>query len=492
MIKQIRIQRFRSLDNIIIDCGRLTILVGANDSGKSNIVRALNLFFNDETDLGRKFDLSRDFNKFSAKREKKAKETEITLNFEIPEHFKKLSKNAIWKRVWRFGGQHLAGERYRYANNKSFGKNSKIPAYLRSYVLKYVPAIKDKEFFADLLGNIYDNLSEISPNQSEFINIDLSGVTKDLVENLNRILNDKFQVDLPEDLRPIFEQMTIKNEFDIPLDRRGDGIKIRHIPELLEFIATQNNRLYKKAGVISPSYIWVFEEPENNLEFNSAFEMVDRLKEILKAMPNLQIFITTHSPVFYEMQASDDPADTMRHFVFKDEEKEHSDIKKIEGDELDEEIGVLPVVARATALIRKERDEAEKRIEDMESKGIDFNQKYIFVEGQSDEVVFKRALQIFYPSRINDFIIRSPEGGGVNSAVDLFQSWELHQNQRREGHTKAVALLDDDEASRAAIGKLPTSRCFTKWFYLEAYGTTQDIYKKFYKTTKNFRVTLFG
>ncbi|MCB0293377.1 MAG: AAA family ATPase, partial [Calditrichaeota bacterium] len=54
IIKSIRICNFRSIDEVKLDvsAGDLCIIVGNNDAGKSNILRALNLFFNGETDIG--------------------------------------------------------------------------------------------------------------------------------------------------------------------------------------------------------------------------------------------------------------------------------------------------------------------------------------------------------------------------------------------------------------------------------------------------------
>ncbi|EFN9546682.1 AAA family ATPase, partial [Escherichia coli] len=51
-IRRIEITNFRSIQKIVIDSARLQIIVGNNDAGKSNILRALNLFFNSQTNPG--------------------------------------------------------------------------------------------------------------------------------------------------------------------------------------------------------------------------------------------------------------------------------------------------------------------------------------------------------------------------------------------------------------------------------------------------------
>ncbi len=43
-IKNIKIKNFRSIVDIDIDTDKLNIFVGLNDAGKSNVLKALNLF----------------------------------------------------------------------------------------------------------------------------------------------------------------------------------------------------------------------------------------------------------------------------------------------------------------------------------------------------------------------------------------------------------------------------------------------------------------
>ena len=68
IIEKIEIKHFRSFDGgknqdkvHIENLQDLNIFSGANDSGKSNILRALNLFFNNEISPGLKFNIERDF-----------------------------------------------------------------------------------------------------------------------------------------------------------------------------------------------------------------------------------------------------------------------------------------------------------------------------------------------------------------------------------------------------------------------------------------------
>ena len=54
-IKQIHIRNFRSIVNVTLNVEKMNIFVGLNDVGKSNVLKALNLFFNNETEPGKQF-----------------------------------------------------------------------------------------------------------------------------------------------------------------------------------------------------------------------------------------------------------------------------------------------------------------------------------------------------------------------------------------------------------------------------------------------------
>mgnify|MGYP000639146592 CR=1 FL=1 len=62
-IKRIEIQYFRSIYNIVVkDFSDLNMISGKNDVGKSNVLKALNLFFNNKIDSKIDFTFSENFN----------------------------------------------------------------------------------------------------------------------------------------------------------------------------------------------------------------------------------------------------------------------------------------------------------------------------------------------------------------------------------------------------------------------------------------------
>ena len=62
IIRRVEIKYFRSIYDVTLkECDSLNIFSGRNDVGKSNILRALNLFFNGQTDWRSPLDFGADF-----------------------------------------------------------------------------------------------------------------------------------------------------------------------------------------------------------------------------------------------------------------------------------------------------------------------------------------------------------------------------------------------------------------------------------------------
>ena len=55
VLKRIHIKNFRSIVDATIELDDFNFFVGKNDSGKSNVLKAINLFFNERTDYDTPF-----------------------------------------------------------------------------------------------------------------------------------------------------------------------------------------------------------------------------------------------------------------------------------------------------------------------------------------------------------------------------------------------------------------------------------------------------
>ena len=88
LISKIGIKGFRSVrGETVTELGDFTAFAGLNNSGKSNVLRALNAFFTGETDPGRAVNVDDDFFRPDL-RKKKAKRIKVTVAFSLPDHFR--------------------------------------------------------------------------------------------------------------------------------------------------------------------------------------------------------------------------------------------------------------------------------------------------------------------------------------------------------------------------------------------------------------------
>lgn len=88
LISAVEIKGFRSIRSCRIeDLGDFAAFAGLNNSGKSNVLRSLNAFFNGETDEGLRLDVDADYYRPDLSK-KKAKEITIAVTFSLPERFK--------------------------------------------------------------------------------------------------------------------------------------------------------------------------------------------------------------------------------------------------------------------------------------------------------------------------------------------------------------------------------------------------------------------
>src|SRR3546814_11414177 len=79
---------FRSIaDEILDQLDGHTVFIGKNSSGKSNVLRALNLFFNGETSPGLPVDFDVDLHFRPSRRQKKI--IEVTVGFSLPVGFRR-------------------------------------------------------------------------------------------------------------------------------------------------------------------------------------------------------------------------------------------------------------------------------------------------------------------------------------------------------------------------------------------------------------------
>lgn len=462
MISRISIRNFRSIANADVEANWITTLVGANDAGKSNVLRALNLFFNGRTAADEPFDFARDHNQFAAVRQRKAPQIEVVIVFDLPDgyHREDLPTQVEWRKVWRRGGEVRDLEQRRFVGGAEFPPRSKIPALLDRIQFTYVPAIKDKAFFADLQGRIYDVLASVAEqplkDSAGAFQAQLGEQLQELLDTLHGTFGAEATMRLPENLREIFENLEI-NSGEVPLSRRGDGIKIRHIPMMLRFIAEKRDNLMGRGGV-RYTHLWGFEEPENNVEMSAAFKMADGFVQLIENSDRYQLFVTTHSPIFYRLDRERPEATKWitSHFVSKDGHETRIETRA--PDDVDESMGLMPIVAPYVTQAKERYDliEAQLRVvRDIAAQ----RRPTVFVEGVSDRLVVARAWALFADIPLERVNICAGDGayGGASALGSRALAWMLTLRHRAPpDRVRAAALFDADasgNAERKALGE---------------------------------------
>lgn len=346
-IKKIRIKNFRSIVDETINLSDINFFVGKNDCGKSNVLKALNLFFNNQTDFLCDFNFSLDYSKLAKKVIKHAPEITISIDIIIPDTFQEAGVKT-WTKVWRKDGLHKDNI------NELFDKSIKGKTYLNRIQYLYIPAVKSTEYFKYLLSQVYLSMTQTADTTLRDINEEyshqLQGLTENLSLQIRKILSMKSAIQMPSNLNVLFRDLSFstsdKYVSDVDLNQRGDGVRARHIPAILRYM--QNNiERNKQRNAVSGAFLWGFEEPENGVEYLSCFEMAD---ELASYSSNCQLLITTHSPAFYLKSEADN---AKCFYVYKDDAGKSQYEFNVSRNDINEKIGFLPLVA---PYVKEERE----------------------------------------------------------------------------------------------------------------------------------------
>lgn len=429
-IKRIHIKNFRSIVDEMITLKDLNCFVGLNDSGKSNVLKALNLFFNGETDFDTPLDFENDYSKLAKRGQKQAKEIIVELDIVIPDTFKEKGIKR-WKKVWRSEGVHQDNL------SELFSAGSKGLTFLSRIQYLYIPAVKSNEYFRGLLSNVYLSMTQTANSALKDLNEQysnqLQALTVGLTQQLRSVLKMDSAIQMPSNLSILFRDLTFstsdQNVGDISLEHRGDGIKARHIPSILQFIQKNTEEARPKKS-ISGSYIWGFEEPENGVEYLSCFEMA---QEFLLYAKSCQILTTTHSPAFYTLKSNENVACFLTN-------KRSGCSKYIEETEekINERMGLLQMVA---PFIQAVKEQYEKDINEQSTA-------YSNLAAQLNEVmnIMNRANEQLDAKQVLSVIER------YSAALDMLDDYDHERLEKPDGTEDAYKL--SYEECKSLISKM--------------------------------------
>ncbi|MCB9898879.1 MAG: AAA family ATPase [Planctomycetes bacterium] len=318
LIKRVEVNGFRSIRSADLGTlGPMTSLVGRNSSGKSNILRALNLFFNDEVDPGKPLEFGRDaYNEIPRSRTKKR--ISVAVTFDLPIQFvfrsglealEQFGRHFTITKTWELdplrkpvqdtqvdregeliqSGAHLSTQflslvRFRYIPNRTVPSRllKEEGQVVADAILKRVASSQHARGFVASLSKAAERM--LRDATSSLVSCgaplnELSMVSGDSIGQLLRM--GGFQArgqhgGLVED------------------EAWGSGHQSFFLYELLRAIDTSYSRYYgwRQATV------WGLEEPEAALHRDLETRLAGEIRRwCLDSQNRLQVLATTHSPV---------------------------------------------------------------------------------------------------------------------------------------------------------------------------------------------------
>lgn len=298
-IKSITIKRFRSIMNLnlnIEDINEIITICGANNSGKTNILRALEIFFkpfkyNPEYDApNHKFNGSRGQSVYP----------EITI------FFADNSKKYEIKRIFDINGLKNTSAKL----NGEILNIDKIDSFLNKFSFFHIPSININ--FPELVNNLIEEIYDLEYEKTRFTGLkaELKNAfdsyikgTVDVLNNLAQDINPTFQefnqnwevgFEFPSDVKKFRDLISNDIEFyfndktNRNIDAKGSGL------QRLGYILMHSKLIDK---ISNKNIILLIDEPDIYLHNGLQKKLYNHLKEL---STKAQIFITTHSKVFID------------------------------------------------------------------------------------------------------------------------------------------------------------------------------------------------
>jgi predicted ATP-dependent endonuclease of OLD family len=342
-IKNITIHNFRSVLDGKFNLDNYTLLVGENNAGKTTIVTAIRIFYEDN---GAKFIESRDFPKIITNDNESWVEIEYKISDEEKENLKEEYKNSDntlkIRKFFKSTTKEYTGNLYAYVNGeltfenqfygetnigkKKLGKVLYVPAFsktddgLKLTGPSYLRNIIEFVFEKAIEGTVtYDNLkkafdifnSEVNKEDEEK-EFSFSNLSTDVNTELNQFgLGFKLDVNpiKPNDIvknliQHTFTDDNLNNKID-DVSTLGQGVQRHLIYTLIKLSVKYSDKKKEKKKDFSPNFtLLLFEEPEAFLHPSQQEQLNLNLK-ILSSQEEQQVLITTHSPTFVSKNTQD-------------------------------------------------------------------------------------------------------------------------------------------------------------------------------------------
>jgi putative ATP-dependent endonuclease of OLD family len=336
-IKTVKIHNFRSIEEELFDLDAFSLLVGENNAGKTNVISALRVFYEEG---GTKYNEKSDFPKF----ETDDKESWIELTFLLSDE-----ENELIKDEYKTADKVLKVRRYFKSDDKERfdSKNSNIFAYENGELSKnqfygaknissaklgsaiYIPEMSKTSDtlklsgpspLRDITNFVFKKIVANSPSYSQ-LNTALEDFNKEfrvesegdefslnsLVQDINEQISH-WEIDFGFKINAIKPEDIVKNllnhyvtdrnlkDSEVDIDNLGQGLQRHIIYTLIRLSSKYVDKKTPKKKDFNPEFtLLLFEEPEAFLHPSQQEYLNHSLKRLSKEN---QILITTHSTTF--------------------------------------------------------------------------------------------------------------------------------------------------------------------------------------------------
>ncbi|VTY36957.1 DNA replication and repair protein RecF [Xylophilus ampelinus] len=315
LITAIQIAKFRSIDNLNLpEIGDFSVFAGLNNSGKSNILRALYLFFSNEVEPNVPLNFATDFHRRDLS-SKKRKRISVQITFALPPSFKfrkglesteqLLTRNFSLKKEW--GPEDSAPEYFLNDSNTpaSLEDGRKIENFLRLVSVRYIPnrvvptelISREHQALRDVLVRRLSKLQGPSTQLFDAIKQTSKDLLVDLSKQMQQASPDLETVSLSTadglaDLAFKFGYQLLEGGAYTSEHEQGSGIQSLLMFRTLSLI---DQDYFKQFGWKQAS-LWLVEEPESSLHTSLEAQVAYFLRN-LSTRPDgrLQAIASTHS-----------------------------------------------------------------------------------------------------------------------------------------------------------------------------------------------------
>lgn len=470
-IERVRVSNYRSFknkDNIIDNLKYINVLVGKNNVGKTNLLRAVYLFFNPDN-----YNPDVDRNEIKNKTGGGSKDPIIEILFLDNELFDKTEKYSIVcdlnkkpkERYYLKSKNKEIQDKLLKSKNLSQSKNienfleKKIKCVFLSTTDEDIE-IQSKKLLNDLILRYYKNKNKRVKSSIEQFEKSYKDLKEAFSSNIGEIEEDLASqfISLPSiDVVPKLEQSLEKNITSFLIeninlildDAYAQGIStkgagIQRISLILLTIFLLNNIFETENKYI------LLDEPEAFLYPLLEEELKNKLQDTLSGRENMQLFITTHSSVYLREINNNEYS-----FSYITQVKEEKNYKRSK-NEMD-----INKYTRIESMNRKNKYEVLNNYGLLD--GIDDYEDIIICEGETDCNYLKKILEErdFIPQiRYNKYVVDSSGpnedlnhnyiGRGADSILPIL----IYLDKVSQIPRKVLVLLDGDEKGKDVAKKI--------------------------------------